>query len=572
MNDVRSRTQSRRDSGLVLPLTLVVVFILGVVVVAIVNYGTSNLRYGRVAEEKSDQLAASDAAMRYAVDLLRVGAAPCIYTTQAVQLPALASQFNGATGSVRCDTIAGGLGNIRDYAMAITGENVPTGFLISTQGGSIAKELTGPVFVDRVVGAFDLSTNAGINVKRGLLLYTDATPSCVSISKWYAGAPAGSTLPKDVTFEPDFQFGPQCVPTKWYDHFNAFDEPPIASDILSLPIRDGGVVGTIAGTPSGVTSAWAGGPINALPGYNRDTSDCYVFEPGRYIRPPVVPSNRSAYFKSGTYWFDFRTPTVAAPVGMTLANWPWAAASESRMGFNKAFVTAGRRTTMTSELPLGDCASAYGADMPASSTAGGATFYMSGKAHIEILNQGALEIFPALRGTDDVAIHALCSQTPIAGQYPATNSEGSWCHQSAATFGASPFPSTLVAPASNSTGTTNPSLVYTDPGNNREMVSHGLIWAPLAQMEFGNVTNSAIQKMKGGLVLARAVLQSSTSAENFEIGVSASSVDSTIRLTSTGAKDGYTTEIRAIAEIAANASYADAVALNSWRVCEGANC
>ena len=108
----------------------------------------------------------------------------------------------------------------------------------------------------------------------------------------------------------------------------------------------------------------------------------------------------------------------------------------------------------------------------------------------------------------------------------------------------------------------------------REMVANGLIYAPLADMEFGNVTNTATQKMRGGLVLARINLQSSTSASNFEIGVGGSPIDAVLRLTATGTKDGQTTRIVSIVEYDANTgvSYEDRLAVNSWRVCAQTGC
>lgn len=555
-----ARTQP--DRGLILPMVLVVTVVLGIVVVGLASYGTANLRYGRVAEERSDQLAAADAAMLYAVDLLQIDRADCIFTDVAVVLPVLASSFNGATGSVECETISGGLEDIRNYAAAITGENLtPTQALVVTQGGSEQKVFTGPVFMQRVTPAsFNLSVNAGVTVKEGPLLHYDGTsPDCVSAPK--------SSLPPDVKFEPDLIFGPICTPDRWFDVFTtAFDEPPIGNGTLNLgtlPLRDGTV--PLSGVPT-----WPTVGASPVAGSYTVSGSCRVYEPGRYLRPPNL-NNVNAYFKTGDYLFDFRNPTTVSPADLSYASFPMASVANSKFVIDRSDVTAGKLDTSifaTPELPNhADCIAAAAAD------AGfGATFYMSGRAHISISNQGALEIMPRNQGDPAdpadayyVAIHALCDWTAT------TNNQSRWCTSSSGALG-SPLPSILIAPATNNPSTTNPNIVYTEPGNNREMVANGLIYAPLAQMEFGNVTNVAIQKMRGGLVLARAILQSSTSAQNFEIGVSTTAIDSVIRLTATGTKNGLSSHIRAIAEYRAFAEYDSSVALNSWRVCEKSGC
>jgi hypothetical protein len=117
-----------------------------------------------------------------------------------------------------------------------------------------------------------------------------------------------------------------------------------------------------------------------------------------------------------------------------------------------------------------------------------------------------------------------------------------------------------------------PNLVLTQSGNNKEMVAHGLIYAPLAQMEFGNVSNTAIQKMLGGLVLSRAVLQSSTSATNFEISVGGNPIDADVMLTSTAVLNGRTTQIRAVVEYRPLNATGNRVKVSSWRVCAVAGC
>ena len=86
------------------------------------------------------------------------------------------------------------------------------------------------------------------------------------------------------------------------------------------------------------------------------------------------------------------------------------------------------------------------------------------------------------------------------------------------------------------TATGAQAIVYTASGNQKQLITHGLLYAPTGRLEFGNATASAKQKILGGLVVARLVLQSSASAENFEIHVATSPVDYTVLLIATATK------------------------------------
>ncbi len=115
-------------------------------------------------------------------------------------------------------------------------------------------------------------------------------------------------------------------------------------------------------------------------------------------------------------------------------------------------------------------------------------------------------------------------------------------------------------------------MLYTDSGNNKEFVAHALVYAPLAQIEFGNVTNTATQRMRGGLIVSRLVLQSSTSATNFEISVPTSPITAEILLTSTAVSEGLTTVQAVVQYRPYETSVDDRVRVNSWRVCSTASC
>jgi hypothetical protein len=552
---VTTRRAPGTDRGLVLPFVLIVTVVLALVVVAVARYTTTNLTYGQVTEERNDRLAAADAAMRYAVDQIKVGAAPCLYDSVTVDLPVVADDFNGATGTVECATLSGGLESIQGWAAVLTGQGVPsTEFLVSTQGGSIPKVLNGPVWMSRVTpDSFDLANNAGIRIDDGPLVHDGGPDPCVNVGKFGSPGP-GPKLPDDVDFEPNLVFGPVCSSTPWYAQ-PAFAEPPIPIDLELLVKRDGLVAES--GMPM-----W--GSLGVLGSYRDLTSgsdDCRVYRPGRYLRPPDVASV-NAYFMSGDYYFDFRDPTVVAPPSLAHADLPSATAADSTVLIRQSLVTAGRLDT--SIIPAAELANPECDFVAAADPGFGATFYFGGSAHIRISNQGAMEIMPRQQGPDDyVALHALCDWTTNANQ------ESSWCLSSGGAIIAGANASQLRAPATAA----SPNLVFTEPGNDREMVVNGLIYAPLAQMEFGNVTNSAVQRFRGGLVLARAELQASSSAENFEIGVGGSPLDALIRLESTGAKNGLETRISAIVQYDPTVTILDdRIAVNSWRVCDASGC
>jgi hypothetical protein len=567
-----------RDAGLVLPLVLVVSVVLGLVIVGIATFGTTNLRYAQVTEKRSDQLAAADAAMSYAVNLIKIGAADCIFNDQTIDLPALVETFNGATGSVQCAQTGGGLDSAGLFAMVLTGHGVPTNqYLVETSGGSV-KQIGGPIFMERVNDdAFDLSTNNGLLINEAPMLHYDGSgPPCDAVSETLLGN-------EHVDFAPDAIFGPICTGDHWFDYGpsgETFDEPPI--DVSFDPAWVGATSGSggempvyHGGQPAGYTATL---PLTgdsadiekivtvqgAYTDYPFDAStDCRVFEPGRYIRPPDV-LNKNVYFKSGDYLFDFRTPS-GTPANFQ--DWTYAGMSNSEFVMDKTTATAGRldpASGITAAIPNAPCE----AHMVADTSGGyGATFYLSGRAHIGLDTQAVLEIMP--RNQNDsgdplfVSIHALCDRSNSA--------DASWCVNSP-TYSApslEPPPSDRQAPSSNSP--TNPALVWIKAGNNSEIVTNGLIYAPRAELEFRNVSNDAEVRMRGGMVVARATLDAAASAENFEIGVGSQNVELDLYLIATGTDtEGRSTTIVSDVDL----HYDDPIELvvKSWRVCETAGC
>lgn len=574
-----SRHRTTRDGGAVLPIVLVVSVILAMVVVGVAQYGTANLRYSHVTERRSDQLAAADAAMSYAVNLIKIGAADCIFNDQTIDLPQLVETFNGATGSVQCSQTGGGLDSAGLFAMVLTGQGVPSSaYLVETSGGSV-KEFGGPLFMERVdAAAFDLANNKGLLIKNAPLLHYDGTtPQCQAISE--------TVLDPDVDFDPDAIFGPICTGDHWYDYGPGgatFDEPSISVSfdpqwIDAVATTSGGAMPVYDGSqPASYTAvmpltddpADADKIVTVQGGYT-DVPDastggiCRVFEPGRYVRPPNV-LNSKVYFKSGEYLFDFRAP---ATTPSSFQSWGYAGITDAEFELDKTTVTAGRLDPgagIAAAVPNPTCQ----AQMDADTGGYGVTFYMSGKAHIGLDTQAIIEIMPRDQGTATdplyVGIHALCDR--------ASGADSTWCVNSPAFSSPTlaPPPSDRQAPSSSS----NPALVWIKAGNVSEVVSNGLIYAPRAELEFRNVTNDAEVRLRGGAVVARATVDASASAENFEIGVGSQNVDLDLYLVATGTDtEGGSTKIGSDVDLDYDEPDVNArLDVLSWRVCETVGC
>lgn len=517
----------RHDDGSVLPIVMVIVTILAAFVVAAASYSMTNLRYGNVTEARSDRLAAADAGMRYAIDQIALRNAGCIIDTQSSVLPGVEADFNGATAEVTCERITSGFEGIQAYAAVMTGEGLAPGqaLLVSQSGvgGDTPKTLGGPVYMTRIdnndsgtLKAFDLSPP--VLIENGPLFYHDPSPApCTPVK--------AAELPTQISFEPELIFGPACVSVPWYDHFDS----PAVPDLTTLPVRNGTLELTDPSGFGSYTDVSGGG------------GGCRVFEPGRYIEPPDI-DGKDSYFKSGVYLFDFQgvDQTLIVRQGILTAGVPNPVSTPS----------------LANEIPDNSaaCYAQQSADVvPVGEE--GAAFYFAGNAHIQILTQGSAEIHARRSGANYVSVQALCAPN------------GGWCNIDG--DGGTATPSLLTAPGNGSM----PDLLYTQSGNNKQFVAHGLVYAPLAEMEFGNVTASATQRLLGGLVVSRLVLQSSASATNFEISVPTSPITAKIELTSTAVKNGATTSIRAIIEYRPYADQKDdRVRINSWRVCSTPGC
>ena len=245
---------------------------------------------------------------------------------------------------------------------------------------------------------------------------------------------------------------------------------------------------------------------------------CSVFSPGTYTTVPSLTQHN--YFKSGEYYFedvDFKIENATV-----IAGWP---------DFNKY---GDQRFLDTNSA----CQTAMQADQ-ASGALSGATWYLGGSTRIYTGNKGALEILRRLQGNSTAGYSVISMQALEAANAPAGTK--------ASTLG------------------WNDNIVSTKAGNNTDIAFHGLVWAPYAQMEFGNTTNSANGQLLGGAAFSRILLQASASASAFIIRVEPSPSRYSLYVDATATKKGRSTTMRAV--VLFN-DQGVAVATNSWRVLE----
>jgi len=468
----RSQINSRwtgRDDGSILPLALVMSVVISVIVMSLATYIVTGLRYGHVVEDRADRLAAADGGMRYAIERLQNSAyAGCLtnmgnagYTIDFPQ------KINEAQVNVTCTKGSNSIGDIKAWAIVVTGQGVPAGqWMWQTQaGGGQTKLLGGPVWITDP-GRSDLKSP--IEVEDGDI--------------WYYGADCSApnlTLESNLTFTPSYR-GTICVDKPW-------------NVVYTAP--------TVGAFPAFNDAANTNPPVVV------DGAGCTVVRPGRYTAMPSLGAN--TYFKSGNYYFhdvliDITNATVTG-------GWP----DQNKYG-DKQFVVNAK------------CDGAMAADK-ATGSAAGATLYLGGSSRIEIGNKGQLEIMRRLQGDSLVSIQVI---------------ENTTANASASTLGY------------------NTNVVWTKSGANSDLALHGLLWAPKAQLEFGNVTNAANGQLLGGAAVARIVLQASASANAFVIRVEGSPIKFELRIDSKATLNGQSTTMTAVVQMDDQGT----TAVNSMRV------
>lgn len=342
-------TRGRDDEGLVLPIVLVLVAVVGAIVVAVAGYVTADLRYGNVVEERADRLAAADGGLRFGIEKLRNFQTLC--TTQAGAGGGFTTVFppeiNGATAAVTCRRVGTGISDIQGWGVVVTGEGVPAGQpIFSTQGAGGSdniKTFSGPVYV---ADPTRLDLAAKLEIDNGDLWYSsDDCDEPVTIP----GAANGY-----LTFTPDFFRGPLCTDLAWN---GGLFTPPSAS------------------TPP--TS-----PVNAA--FVDDGASCRVFSPGKYTSLPLGAHN---YFKAGTYYLE--NVDVSLQNQSMTAGFPGGAGDSPKVNDPQ-------------------CSAAQASDQAAGG-AGGATFYLGGSSRFEVNNGAQLEVFRRKQAETYLSVYALGS-------------------------------------------------------------------------------------------------------------------------------------------------------------------
>lgn len=310
----------------------------------------------------------------------------------------------------------------------------------------------------------------------------------------------------------------------WYP--DATCAAPTPPPVPNLTITDSPPRGTICTTatwdqiaPSPALPTFPG--VIDPPGRNDldGLANCRVFFPGVYTSPPALDGEN--YFVSGDYYFsnfgvfDVGHAVVIGgqPGGPSLGETP---------------------PVLTGHAP--SCNTALANPIVAAAETGtGVTWVLGGNSSIDIGVQGELELFRRRQGSHTVSLITVEPSTATGGYVQ----------------------STLTA-----TGTP---AITTKSGNSNDLVVHGMVYAPRAAVEFGNVTASANGQIQGALVAARVELQASASATGLIVGLNAVPSNPTFALTATAdAATGADVSVRAILQMDTSSRQ---IAINSWRVC-----
>jgi hypothetical protein len=335
------------DAGVVLPLVLVVVVVLGLVVVGLATYTSTTLRYGQTTEERTDRFASAQGAMDNSLERLEIGKLKLCSTGLGFVIDPFPVTLNAAPATVECRSIGGSASDVDGWAAVITGVGNPGGpndddFVVQSGGGA-DKFIGGPVWLENR-NSIDIRANT--TIEQGDLFYPEGcNPQQFT----------GLNLDSRLFFTPGN--GTVCTDGTW----NAPFRPPATSVPSSVSVSDG--VPALART---------------------DSNGCTVFEPGRYNLAPLLGANN--YFKSGNYYFHNVGTIVVKQTKLLFGNMPGVTGFPSLANVPCSFVRG-------------------------SDNLSGATVYMGGNSRFDIEADGALEFSRrsqiGAQKTDRVSVHVI---------------------------------------------------------------------------------------------------------------------------------------------------------------------
>ncbi len=372
----RSTARNGRDRGSILPLTLVVTVAMSTIMISLLSYTATNLRYGNVVEDRADRLSAAEAGLRHVLEKIQINGLLC--TTNAgngagIDI-AIPDTISDANVSVNCSKANGTLSNITSWAVVVTAEGMPAAekAYVTSSGNGTTKVFGGPSYV---ADLSRMGVGAALEIRDGDLWTTDS--SCTKGGQYSSN---GSSI-ANLSFSPATR-GVWCTSDDWTD---LYKEPAVPT------------------TPSAAPAPQTFGT-------------CKVFFPGLYTSPPAFDTNN--YMRSGDYFFD----------------------NVGNVAVNKATVTAGRQGVAGDLQAIKNDACDSYRDSPITSPQydppEGATFYMDGNSRFTMQVQGSLEILRRQHSqfvagqfySDFVSVHALPTstldwQTPILGTAPGNKKE-----------------------------------------------------------------------------------------------------------------------------------------------------
>ena len=234
----------------------------------------------------------------------------------------------------------------------------------------------------------------------------------------------------------------------------------------------------------------------------------YAPSSNRYDSAPVLGDNN--YFKSGNYYFHNVGTITAKQKTVLFGN------IEGLEGFPA--------------IENSPCDFARGND-----SASGATVYVGGNTRFRVEADGALEFSRKLQigasKSDLVSVQVI---DPGLGNQP----------------------------------TWDDPVMSTDSGKGKQLAIQGLLWAPNAGLQFGEITNDTAAVLRGGAVLASLDAGASASATGFLIEIPTTPRSRLLELTATATNDGQT-QLRAVVDW--RVSNGD-TALKTYRECAGTGC